>query len=129
MYEAVKAKYLDSVPVCPVGPPASCRTFVKDGGADLVGKSLMDCHPEAAREKLEEMLKTHQPNCYTIEMGGVKKLIYQTPWFDGELFGGLIEFSFPIPMEMSHFIRNSSACATVTHPSLCSDRRESCTKP
>jgi len=83
----------------------SCATFAKDGGADLVGKSLMDCHPEAAREKLQEMLKTHQPNCYTIEKGEVKKLIYQTPWFDGELFGGLIEFSFPIPLEMSHFIR------------------------
>ena len=34
-----------------------------------------------------------------------KKLIYQVPWYDGEAFGGLIEFSLPIPFEMPHYVR------------------------
>lgn len=83
----------------------ACKTFEKDGGIALVGKSLMDCHPEPARSKLREMMTTQKPNCYTIEKGGIKKLIYQAPWFDSGTFGGFVEFSFQIPMEMPHFIR------------------------
>lgn len=36
----------------------SCAVFAKDGGRDLIGKNLLDCHPGAARAKLEEMLRT-----------------------------------------------------------------------
>ena len=84
----------------------SANTFLASGGYELIGKSLMNCHPEPARTKLMEMLKNHNLNAYTIEKNGVKKLIYQSPWFDenGE-FAGYIELSMEIPMEMPHYIR------------------------
>lgn len=83
----------------------SKKTFAKNGGGELIGKSLLDCHPEPARTKLINMLKNGNKNAYTIEKEGVKKLIYQSPWFENQEFMGFIELSVEIPIEMPHFIR------------------------
>jgi transcriptional regulator with PAS, ATPase and Fis domain len=81
-------------------------THAKDGGRELVGQSLLGCHPEPSRSLLVELLETQRTNVYTIEKDGVKKLIYQTPWFrDGE-YQGLVELSLPIPFVMPHFARS-----------------------
>ena len=83
----------------------SAKTFEEDGGRALIGKNVLDCHPEPARGKLERLMDKRQPNIYTIEKNGVKKLIYQTPWFaDGE-YAGFIELSLEIPFELPHFVR------------------------
>ncbi len=76
-----------------------------DGGRELSGKSLLDCHPEPARAKLVELLRTRQASVYTIEKRGVKKLIYQSPWYRDGKFAGLVEMSIVIPEEMPHFVR------------------------
>ena len=60
----------------------AARSFAKDGGRELVGSNLLDCHPEPSRSKLQELLAAGKPNVYTIEKGGVKKLIYQSPWYE-----------------------------------------------
>ncbi len=85
----------------------AARTFENDGGYALVGKCLLDCHPEQARAKLEAMLARREKNVYTIEKNGVKKLIYQSPWFrnSGE-YAGFVEVSLEIPFEMPHFVRS-----------------------
>ena len=49
------------------------------GGRDLVGKSLIDCHPEPAMSKVLHLLETGESNTYTIERNGIKKLIFQSP--------------------------------------------------
>ena len=81
------------------------QTFESDGGRALIGKNLLDCHPEAARAKLEQLMQSGQTNVYTIEKKGVKKLIYQTPWYRDGVYGGMVEVSLEIPVEMPHFIR------------------------
>jgi transcriptional regulator with PAS, ATPase and Fis domain len=83
----------------------AAETHAKDGGRELIGKSLLDCHPERAREIFEELLKTAETNVYTIEKDGVKKLIYQAPWFRNGVCQGFVELSLPIPFEMPHFVR------------------------
>lgn len=83
----------------------SAATFQKNGGASLVGRNLFDCHPEAARAKIRELLSTGGTNAYTIEKGGVRKLIYQAPWYEQGQLMGLVELSLPIPQEMPHFVR------------------------
>jgi transcriptional regulator with PAS, ATPase and Fis domain len=85
---------------------AAIRNNAKDGGADLIGRNLMDCHNEESRRKLDEMMTIHQRNVYTIEKNGRKKLIYQTPWMDGEEFKGIVEISLEIPFEVPHFKRD-----------------------
>lgn len=80
-------------------------TFRKSGGEKPLGTNLFDCHPEPARTKLGQLMETHQTNAYTIEKNGVKKLIYQTPWFEKEEFRGLVELSMEIPADMPHFVR------------------------
>jgi transcriptional regulator with PAS, ATPase and Fis domain len=83
----------------------SIATFAKDGGADLIGKSLLDCHSVQSRKKLLLLIESQKTNTYTIEKNGLHKLIHQTPWFEGGELRGLIEFSFEIPVAMPHFIR------------------------
>lgn len=82
----------------------SVATFAKDGKS-IIGQSLFDCHPEHAANMLRQMLVNHNTNAYTIEKNGVKKLIYQMPWYNGKIFSGYIELSMVIPEEMKHFVR------------------------
>jgi transcriptional regulator with PAS, ATPase and Fis domain len=83
----------------------AAQTFAATGGRALVGKNLMKCHPEPARQKIRCIMATGTSNNYTIEKNGVKKLIHQAPWYhDGEM-GGLVEFSMAIPFELPHFKR------------------------
>jgi hypothetical protein len=51
-------------------------------------------------------MTTHQKNVYTIEKNGKKKIIYQTPWMDGDVCKGIVELSLEIPFEMPHFKRD-----------------------
>jgi transcriptional regulator with PAS, ATPase and Fis domain len=84
----------------------ACVSFAEDGGADLIGTNLLDCHPEPARTKVKELLQSGTSNVYTIEKGGIKKLIYQSPWYENGKYTGLVELSLPIPKEMQHFVRD-----------------------
>jgi hypothetical protein len=58
-----------------------------------------------AVEVHEELLATRQPNVYTIEKQGVKKLICQVPWFRDGAYAGFLELSLEIPFQMPHFVR------------------------
>ena len=69
------------------------KTFDKDGGCALIGKNVLDCHPDPARGKLERLLEAHERNVYTIEKNGIKKLIYQSPWFQNGQYAGFVEIS------------------------------------
>ena len=77
-----------------------------DGGESLIGKNLLDCHPEPARSKVQRLLDTCEKNIYTIEKDGVKKLIYQCPWFEEGQYAGFVELSLEIPFEIEHFVRS-----------------------
>lgn len=83
----------------------SAESFQKEGGKELIGSNLLDCHPEAARAKLEKMMETRQANVYTIEKKGVKKLVYQTPWYQDGQYMGFVELIVEIPFQMPHFVR------------------------
>lgn len=84
----------------------AARTYESYGGYALIGKNLLDCHPEPARSKVEKQLETCEKKIYTIEKEGVKKLIYQSPWFENGQYAGLVEISLEIPFEMQHFVRS-----------------------
>ncbi len=83
----------------------SAKSYAADGGYALVGKNALDCHPEPARTKLKAMLADGRANIYTIEKNGVKKLIYQSPWYQNGQYAGFVELSLEVPFEMPHFIR------------------------
>ncbi len=75
------------------------------GGKQLVGRNLLDCHQEPARSKLLHMLESGESNVYTIEKNGIRKLIYQAPWYQDSQRCGLIELALEIPFNLPHFIR------------------------
>ncbi|HZW05060.1 MAG TPA: PAS domain-containing protein [Anaerolineaceae bacterium] len=85
----------------------SAESYAASGGLALIGKNLLDCHPEPARTRLQAMLDTQQSNVYTIEKNGVKKLIVQTPLYQGGVFTGYAELNLEIPAgELPHYIRD-----------------------
>ena len=82
--------------------------FAGSGGYHLIGKSMVNCHPEGAvREKFVNLLKSQKFNCYTIERKGKKMLVYQTPLFKDGVFVGYNEMILPIPETMPHFVRGT----------------------
>jgi len=52
----------------------SVMTFEKDGGRELIGKNLLDCHPEPAKSQLKEMLEKRTSNCYIIEKSATDRV-------------------------------------------------------
>jgi transcriptional regulator with PAS, ATPase and Fis domain len=80
-------------------------TFAGDGGAALLGKSVMDCHAERSKAIIKKIMAGGGPNIYTVEKHGKKKLIYQSAWTKDGAFAGIVELSLEIPFEMPHFIR------------------------
>lgn len=82
----------------------SRETFARHG--DIIGHDLMGYHPLHAQAKIKEMLAEGTSNSYTIEKGGLHKLIHQTPWRDSQgRIAGLVEFSIVLPAEMPHYVR------------------------
>lgn len=83
----------------------SCQVNLKPGEESIIGKNVLDCHPEPARSMLLEMMQKELKHVYTIEKNGKKKLIYQIPWYEQGAYAGFIELSMIIPFEMPHKIR------------------------
>ena len=84
------------------------EVFGEDGGRALIGHNVFDCHPEPARSKLRQLMAAQQANVYTIEKHGVKKLIYQTPWYRKGQYAGFVELSLEVPVAMAHFVRDKA---------------------
>jgi hypothetical protein len=84
------------------------RSFRKWGGKKLMGSNLFDCHPEPARSKLKQLMEDRQKNVYTIEKKGIKKLVYQAPWYENGQYRGFVEVVIELPSSMPHFIRDAS---------------------
>lgn len=82
------------------------KTFSKDGGEKLIGTNVLDCHPEPSKTQLREMLKNETKNVYYIEKNGVKKLIYQTPYYENGKYQGFVELSLELPEKMETFVRS-----------------------
>jgi transcriptional regulator with PAS, ATPase and Fis domain len=83
----------------------AARNYKSEGGRTLIGKDLLACHPEPARTKLAALMAGRKANVYTIEKRGLKKLIYQAPWFRDGRYAGFVEVAFEIPPDMPHFVR------------------------
>jgi transcriptional regulator with PAS, ATPase and Fis domain len=83
----------------------SAVTFDKNGGKELIGKNLKDCHLPESWEKILALMTSQKVNCYTIEKEGIRKLIYQAPWYESGSLSGMVELSMVIPSNMDHFIR------------------------
>ena len=73
----------------------SKKTFLKPGMPEIIGQNVLDCHP----------LENPRTNVYTVEKEGVKKLIFQTPWYDGDEYAGFMELSMVLPEVVPNRIR------------------------
>jgi PAS domain-containing protein len=85
----------------------AAATFAADGGLGLIGRSVLDCHPEPARTKLKELLETGRVNVYTVRKSGRRKIVLQAPWSESGKPAGIVELSFEIPEVIPHFDRDA----------------------
>ena len=85
----------------------AARLFRKQGGRDLIGSNVMDCHPEPARTKLKKLMDTQQENIYSVEKNGIKRLICQLPWHVDGQYRGFVEIGLTLPPTIPHFIRGN----------------------
>jgi hypothetical protein len=83
----------------------SRKTFLKPGMEEIIGHNVLDCHPEPARSLLADMLENPRTNVYTVEKEGVKKLIFQCPWYDGDEYAGFMELSMVLPEVIPNRVR------------------------
>lgn len=83
----------------------SHKTFAKHG--DMTGRNLMPCHSERSQAMIRQMLASGDTNAYTITKGGIKKLIFQTPWRRDGRIAGMAELSIPLPPDMPHYDRDA----------------------
>jgi transcriptional regulator with PAS, ATPase and Fis domain len=102
----VAATVCDRQGICLYLNERAAQVFAKDGGRALIGKNLLDCHPEPARARFAAQLAAPAPNSYTIEKSGVRKLIHQIPWYKDGAFSGVVELSFVLPETLPHFVRD-----------------------
>jgi hypothetical protein len=79
--------------------------FAADGGAGLMSTNALDCHPQAARHKMEGLLETQAVNAYFNTENGEKRFFFQAPWYLNGEYAGFIEISFTVPEDIPHFIR------------------------
>jgi len=78
----------------------------KWGGKSLLGRDVRTCHQERSVRIIEHILHTGEPNTYTIEKKGVRKLIHQAPWYDQGSIMGVVEISIELPAQMPHYVRD-----------------------
>jgi len=75
----------------------ACEIYSESGGKGLIGRNLLECHRGAVLDKLRNVFKSRTVNCYMIEKGESKKMVYQTPWYENDTYMGYIEFIMEIP--------------------------------
>ena len=75
---------------------------------DLVGKNMMPCHCPASQALIRHMLSTGETHTYTVTKGGIRKLIFQSPWKKDGAIAGMVEFSIPLPENMAHYDRDKA---------------------
>jgi transcriptional regulator with PAS, ATPase and Fis domain len=100
------ATVCDRQGVCLYMNERATQVFAKDGGRALVGRNLLDCHPEPARSRFAAQLAAPATNTYTVEKAGIRKLIHQIPWYKDGVFSGVVELSFELPETLPHFVRD-----------------------
>ncbi|MBG0771204.1 MAG: PAS domain-containing protein [Anaerolineaceae bacterium] len=84
----------------------AAETFKNSGGRDLIGQSVIDCHPPETQAKVRALFEGREPNVYTIEKHSIKKLIYQAPFYENGKLKGVVELSLPLPDEVPNFKRD-----------------------
>lgn len=75
----------------------SIEFFKADGGADLIGKNLLDCHPEPSRSKLIHMLEHKLSNTYINLSNNHKQFVHETPWYVNGEYRGFVEMLIDMP--------------------------------
>jgi sensor histidine kinase regulating citrate/malate metabolism len=80
--------------------------FANNGGYDLIGKNLSECHRQSSTEKMAEIMRSGKPHVYTTEKKGTKRLFYQAPHIENGEVLGIVDLAMEIPLDIPHHIRS-----------------------
>lgn len=85
----------------------AARVLSPGGSPELLGQSVLDCHPEQARVKLLELIQERKTNIYTYTREDQKYLVIQSPWTISGEFAGYFDLTIELPARIPHFDRDS----------------------
>lgn len=83
----------------------SADMFEDQGGYNLLGENLYNCHNENSKRIIKELIDNQKENIYSIEQNGKNRLIYQSPYYENNKMKGLIELVIELPDNLPHYIR------------------------
>lgn len=75
--------------------------YAEEGGRELIGRCLLDCHNPDSRTKIKTIAETGKANIYYVEKMGIRKLVYQAPLIREGVFSGLVEMVLTLPADVS----------------------------
>ncbi len=76
------------------------KQYRAQGGLELIGRSVFDCHPEPARTKVRELMAAQRQNLYFSGKEGQRKIVFQSPWYLGEEYAGFLDITIDLPPEI-----------------------------
>jgi sensor histidine kinase regulating citrate/malate metabolism len=76
---------------------SAVRMFRKSGGRDLIGRNILECHPDRTIKQVEELLEKKESYCYMVDIKGSRSMLFLNPWYENEVYGGFVEFIFSLP--------------------------------
>ncbi|MBD3409791.1 MAG: PAS domain-containing protein [Ignavibacteriales bacterium] len=85
---------------------AAREAFAEEGGAELIGTSLLERHPEPSKSRLREMLDKGEGFRYVTERRGEKALVDQATIHRDGAFAGLVEIVIPFADDLPLRVRD-----------------------
>lgn len=110
-FESIRCPWSDTLKTCAItvadldGVILYQNPRSREVNGDMRGRSMIPCHSERSRAIISRLMSEGSNNVYTIQKGELRKLIYQTPWYESGEVAGLVEFSLEIPEDMPHYVR------------------------
>lgn len=80
--------------------------FKNQGGLDLIGSNLFECHNPASGETIKTMMKSVKGNIYITDTKGLKELVIQSSWYQDGLFSGLVEIIIELKGEIPILVKD-----------------------
>jgi PAS domain-containing protein len=82
------------------------RIYEKEGGAQLIGRSVFDHHAEPARSQMMSVVNQRKHVIYTTEKRGQKKLVSIAPWKRDGTYAGFVLVVLDLPANLPNIAKD-----------------------
>jgi hypothetical protein len=81
------------------------RMYEREGGAAMIGSSVIAHHHEPARTQLMTAIDQRRHIIYTTEQAGLKKLVSIAPWYRAGRYAGFALIVLDLPASIPNIVK------------------------